>query len=318
MISNINPYLKSVYVIFFCLWGISCSSYRTLNIEILQAPHIAIDSGKHIAFLDRNIIYKNDSAFFLYDYEGIGRNDLTYLFYTGIRDAFLDSEKFDSLMPMSGVKPVYIEDVLQAPAFHNSDIRKVCDVFGLDYLIVLENSCYRTNPKEQTVSHDFFIRLYSREAAYPIDSVVYSDDLTGILSDDYDFVNYISTNSYLKGLKYGHRIVPYWENNVRRVYNRGKIMRMADIFLQNNETDEALNLWEAMTHSSDRKALQACLNMAWVYENSGDFNAAAKLLEQAEELLKSGIKTSSGEIDYLNEYQNIIRQRIKGGDLMGN
>lgn len=288
----------------------SCSSFRNLNIEVLEAPKIVLDNGKGVAFLDRNIIYTADSALFMYKYEGISRYELSMLLFEGLKKGLTENGGFDTIIPMAGSRSTYLaKDSLPQP-LSLAEVNRICNNFNLDYIITLEYYRYRIDPIVHSLQNDYLLRLYSRDSIDPIDSVRFVRDLTGFIGDEYDLVDYIADMVHYSGLDYTTRITPHWVNHVRRVYNHGKTLRVGDLILKSGDQEQALDIWEAVTKLSPKQAIKAYMNMAWIYENSGDFDTAVSLLEQAQQLVKEK-KLENADTAYLEKYLKMVRKRIQ-------
>lgn len=295
-----------------CLLLISCGTYRTISIDVMQAADVDLGQGKKkIAFLDRNIRSELDTALLLFRLEGITRTDLGYLLFCGLNE--LDRvDKFDSI-PSLTIPPVAILKSHGLPvALSSGELINLYQGTGLDYLISLEGFYYNFKGKE--VSSDCFIRLYSLPDARCIDSVLYREDLTETIQYN-TFVEIIRENAYQKGIIYLQRIAPHWVNTERRMYGSGKALGMGDLFYQKGNIEEALKIWESVMQQGGRKGIKASLNIAWIYEQAGDFQTAAETLENGLEIARKN-KINGNIVWYLEHYLKIVQKRIADSEML--
>lgn len=289
-----------------CLLLVSCGTYRTISIDVMQAADVDLGQGKKkIAFLDRNIRSESDTALLLFHLEGITHADLGYLLFCGLNE--LDRvDKFDSV-PSLTIPPVAILKYRGLPVGLSSDeLINLYQKTGLDYLISLEGFYYNFKGKE--VSSDCFIRLYSLPDARCIDSVLYREDLTEAIEYN-TFVGVIRENAYQKGIIYLERIAPHWVNMQRRMYGSGKALGMGDLFYQKGDIEEALKIWEGVMQQGGRQGIKAFLNIAWIYENAGDFQTAEETLKNGLEIAHKN-KINGNIVWYLEHYLKMIQKRI--------
>lgn len=289
----------------------ACSSYRALEVEILSPAKITLDKEGQIGFLDRQISRAADTTFVLYNYQGISPAELSFLFFSGLRDAYRDIQRGDSIPELFAKYRTYLPggDTLPRP-LSNEEVRKICEAYQLTYLISLEAYSYAINMDLLEVRNKYTIRLYSRYAEKPLDFVVLGEDLSAFLNDDYDFSAYIRDKAWETGFTYAHRILPYWRPAERRIYNGQKVLKMGDLLLMKNKVEEAKKLWEAATQLSPEIALKAYVNLAWLSENEGNFAEALEILQKAQQLASSE-KITSKDKTYLEEYVKILKKRMQ-------
>lgn len=294
-----------------CFLGVffaSCVTYRTCEVEVLAPADITLRTGSKVGFLDRRIRRTEDTSFILYQYPGIVPDELTMVFYNGLTARWMEDGKRDSLPAFVSSQIQYVAgDSVPAP-YRAEEIRNLCRSLGLDYLISLEIYRYGTDARNALVESNYVIRLYAADSAKAVDSVVYRDDLSDYLNEEVDFIAYMQDNAWEKGSLYAERLVPHWTPARRRIYNQQKILRMGDVFFRNGDPLQAERLWTAATEAAPKVALKAYINLAWLYENQGDFEKAFQLLETARQLT-SAHQLSRKDIDYLECYLQVIRKR---------
>lgn len=286
---------------------ISCSTYRTFEVEVLQPAEKTLTEGKNIGFWYRNVRFASDTTFFLYYQDGLAPEELAAIFYYGLNDMVNQEGERDTVAVVPPGHVVY-QDSLPQP-LTPGEIKSLCDRMNVDFIVALEMYVYGVNIPKHIVNSNYFIRLYSRNSVFPVDTILYKDNLADILSDEYDYVSLMRDNAYQKGGECAKNLVPYWRTEMRRVYNGEKILRMGDLFLQNNDPGQAKELWEAATRLSPKIALRAYINLAWIYENEGDFSMAQRLLENAVKLAKDN-KLDNQVAEYGKQYLKVIEKRI--------
>lgn len=294
-----------------CFSLFSCVSYRFVDFDVLEAPEIPVNRGHRIALFDRNVIYPADTTCLLYRYPLLKHDSRIELFSMGVHDAFKDKALFDTVIRITNKTPLYIHQSLEYPVpLSPQEVNLLCEKYGMEYIIGIEYSRFRTNQSNREITDMLGLKLYQYNAAGPIDTLVFEQELTGMLNDEFDFVGYLSDNMAYRGLKYANYMSPTWTRTLRRVYNGGRVLRMADYFLSKDQPDMALQLLESATKSSSRMALKAYLNMAWIYEDAGDFQYAAELLQKARKIAEDA-KMLNSQTHYLLEYQKSINKRIQ-------
>lgn len=290
-------------------------SYRNVSIEILKPAAITLDSCRRVALLDRNVIFHADSAFFLYNYEGITRPDLFEHFNTGIDYGFVEAE-LDTVIPLRESAVTRLDHSVLPEPLTAAQIGKIFTDFHTDYIIAVEGHTYRVSRKEHLVKSIRFIRLYDCRSASVIDTCfMISGFPVNKILDDETYADEIAGIAWEKGVEYTHRILPYWEETVRRVYNRGRILALGDTFFRQGNLQEAERLWSAALKTSPRIALKAATNLAWLYENNGHFEEACHILEEAlEQARRKGVVNEC--TSYNTTYLKGLKQRLLDSRLL--
>lgn len=121
-------------------------------------------------------------------------------------------------------------------------------------------------------------------------------------------VGRIRVGAWDMGANYARRILPSWVHTERRIYCQGKILRVGDALLLNGREEEAIRIWENAIKLENKTALRAGINLAWVYENAGEFGQAEALLQKALNLARR-LQIKRGDKTYIEYYLQIIRQR---------
>lgn len=284
--------------------GASCSTYRILPIEIFEPGQVFVDSGKRIAYFDRNICYRSDKDFFLRAYDIPMRMDASENFFDGLKAGLSDNGHKDTLLYMQATSHTYPNEQTPEP-IEPLQLREFFGQFKMDYIIVLEYHRFRRDTNSTKYKSEWFLRLYSEQDSVAIDSFTFKQDLREVLDADHNSAE----SDWNNGYRYAERIIPHWTRTVRRVYNKEKVLRVGDLFLRNGNIDQAFELWKAALSQPPKVALRASVNIAWLYENSGDFEMARQVLTEALQKAKEKNIVNEDAI-YLNEYLKMIEKRI--------
>lgn len=260
----------------------SCTAYRTLHIEVLEPAQLALDSGARIGLLNRNIIYRVDSMFPLYQYEGITRKDLYHHFQAGVNDVFLSEGRFDTVLPLEVQVKTFLPDQTRVEPFSPSALWNMYREFKVDYLISLEFHTYHPLVKKDYIAPAWFVRLYDCRMDSLMNSVLLIGEKLKLGGSREEMIEEVAVGTWEEGQKYARKITPHWEKTERRIYNKGKILRLGDVFFREGKINQAFDLWMAAYQKAGKQSLRAAINLAWLYENSDDFEQALQILEQAE------------------------------------
>ena len=111
------------------------------------------------------------------------------------------------------------------------------------------------------------------------------------------------------GDMFSRRISPSWRNESRIYYIRkGDDFKKARRFVQHNDWDRAIELWQPLTTNSEKKiGGRACFNMGIACEMRGEFEIALEWMKKA--YYDYNIKEASRYINILNR-RIIQRQRL--------
>ena len=107
----------------------------------------------------------------------------------------------------------------------------------------------------------------------------------------------------------GRHLVPSWQKTQRRVYTSGKVLRLGDTFLRHGDSEEAFNIWTGALKLTPKTAVQAGINLGWLYENAGDFEQARDILSECRKLAEEN-KLKGEEVNYLKDYLEIICRKF--------
>ncbi|MEG2340566.1 MAG: DUF6340 family protein [Odoribacter sp.] len=304
-------------LVYIALCGIlsSCTAYRTLQIEMLEPSQIQLNEGKHIALLDRNICYQMNPIRFIERYEEVSRENLYAQFTLGLADLFADTERFDSIVPLAAQEVTVLENQTLPKPLSPDSVTSLCQKYKVDYLISIELFYYDIPQTTGVLSNHWLIRLYTPQAPFLLDSVILNHKLTAVYPENGELLNAIIDGAWQEGRNYAQRIVPYWKSDKRRIYNSGKVLTLGDNFLKDKNIEEALNIWNGALNISTKMAIKASANIAWIYEDAGDFEGAADVLQEACRLAIEN-RINNADVVYVQNYLHIIQQRIEKRQLL--
>lgn len=294
---------------------VSCGSYRTFQVEVLEPSPITVEEGKCLGYWDRNIRYVSDTVSLLGTCPGITPEDLSFLFYTGLKEVILGSGKGDSLISVSNQTPVYLRPGAAVAPVGAEQIGNIGRQFGMDYMVVLEKVGYITDYHTKMAGCDWLIRLYNTATMQVMDSLAYREELTDLLHAEFETADYLRDRAFSLGIDYAYRLVPRWLTVDRRIYTQGKAGRAGDFYLLNQDTKRARELWESETGEFSRRAIGAYINLAWLYENEGNVEAALELLQKALEIARQK-KISGNSVRYAHKYREILTKRMQDLQLL--
>lgn len=299
-------FCRVITVIICLMTAASCRTYRTLSIDVLEPAQVLLKNKGKIAYYDRNIRYKSDNAYFLRTYDIPMRTQASGSFFEGLAAGLKANDRQDTVLLMEERKITFPEIFPPAEA-SQAELRRLFQTLNLQYIITLE---YQHITKQETGSGfqtEWLLRLYSKDNITAIDTFIHKEPVKYTVPSDNE---YLEEDSWNIGYHYAERLVPHWKNSVRRVYNKGKVLRLGDSFLKGNNTDQAFNVWEAALGKSPQLTIKAAINIAWLYENAGDFELAWQILSNALQQAKEQ-NIVNEDVDYLNKYLKIIEERIK-------
>lgn len=298
--------IVSILVLFI---GISCTAYRTVQIEVLQPAAIPVKPNSRIALFDRNIRDANNALRFS---DPLIENNLLKEFGNGLNYRFTDVG-YDTVLLLSNADRIEWKEEKQSPILPIDTVRNFGERWGIDYLLSIDLLSYRSVRDE--IICRWMLRLYEQGEVLSCDSVTIEKSIPFDPENTDALLDELAVAFWDGGADYARRIVPSWVQTVRRVYRQGKVLALGAAYMKEGKVEEATTLWDQTRGFSDKKAVQACINLAWVYESSGAFEQAhSYLLEAAKtvERVKVGDKLKA----YLQEYTRIIEARIRQQALM--
>lgn len=302
----------------FLLWVstlVSCTTYRTLPIEILEPAKIVLEPGKKVALLDRNIRYPDHKKMFINYIPELDRAYAFQEFSNGINYILTGSNYLDTALLLQEKGSSFVPDSTMPSPLNIDSVRSLCETFHVDYLISVEVQFYNMENRGSELKNNWFIRLYAKDKTSPLDSILLQDRIDEAYISNEEFAYYVLDGTWGLGVNYAERIVPHWGQTERRVYCKGKVLGVGDACLQANNPEEAYRIWFGAMQIPGKTAILAAMNLAWLYENNTDFEGALSFLLQAQKMA-STVKIDTGEKNYLEQYIEIIRKRIADKELL--
>lgn len=289
---------------------VSCATYRVLEVEVLQPAQIQIEQGKRIALLDRGIRKENSPIIFS---DPLGDMELVSEFASGI-NSITTAMEYDTILMLMGKERFFLKDNLYPFLLSADSVKSWCNKFKVDYLISIDMIYYEKS--RYYLNNKWKISLYKNNAVTVLDSITLVSLLPNQEYEDSDFLlQDLHVAYWEQGAKYARRIIPYWEQTERRVYHRGKVLSLGAVLLNNGKIDEAVEVWDGARKLSDKTAIQASINLAWVYENAGEFDYALNLLQEAKNTAEQkGIQNET--TIYLEKYIQTIQKRIQQQEIL--
>lgn len=299
--------IRSIWCVVLC----SCATYRTLSVEILQPAGYHIGQGKKLALLERNIRSENNLPVFMRNIPALDRDFLFEDFCEGVKFVWETSGYQDSILYLKEQETGIWNGQADLPPFAPDSIIHMCRDFQVDYILSVELQYYDIIRHNGAINTVWFTRLYDKEQGEPVDSVRLSFELEPENFGDPDNLwENIRNNFWEAGRISGRRLIPSWQETRRRVYVSGKVLRLGDTFLRQGNSEEAFNIWTGALKLSPGIAIQAGINLGWLYEDAGDFEQARDILSECLELAEEN-KLKGKEVDYLKDYLEIICRRIE-------
>ena len=289
---------------------VSCATYRVLDVEILQPAKIQIEPGRRMALLDRGLRKENSPIVFS---EPLGDVELIREFANGLNSVMTEME-YDTVLMLMGKERFFVKDNVYPFLLPADSVSAWCSKFNVDYIISLDMVYFEK--KGYYLGAKMKVSLYKNDAQTALDSITLDRLLPYSEYEDTDLLlQDLHVIFWDQGEKYARRIIPYWAETTRRVYNHGKVLGLGDVLLKKGKTDEAIEIWEGALKLSDKMAIQASINLAWIYENAGNFDYALTLLQEAKTLAEQkGIHNQ--DIIYLEKYIQTIQQRIQQQEIL--
>lgn len=300
--------LKSAKLVFaagmIILGEISCTAYRNFQIEVLEPALVSIDVSKRIALYDRNI-RNAESAL------RIEKEDTEYLllreFVNGLDSHRTILEK-DTVILLKNNQLIYFKDG-KSPQYLSCDtLDFLCRKYKIDYLLSLEMISYKMCGDD--INCYWKLCLYQQGINDPIDSVIINKSLLVNTEMPDAMFDDLATAYWEGGYVYAHRIIPTWEKTARRVYRQGRVLALGSIYMETEQVEKAAEIWIRAAEMQNKKSIKANLNLAYLYESTGDYRQAQHYLERAQELTQI-INVNHKLMDYIHRYMRILDDRIR-------
>ena len=295
----------------FLLLPISCTTYRVMQVEVLEPAAVPLAKGSRVAFFDRNIQKEGNAVQFADP--GVG-NELQVSFGDGMNHCFVEMG-YDTVMLLGNHRQMRVADIGAVEALPEDTVRAFCRRYDADFVASLEMMAY--GYEEDDILCQWFLRLYGAEGGMAVDSVVFEERLPeeSFTIDSYDLLDYLAGLFWDAGVSYARRLVPTWNAVERRIYRQGRVLALGEAYWRNGQDAEAEEVWQRASRLSGKTAVQAYVNLAWLQESREDFARALELLREAERIVQEE-NVSGGVADYVDEYIRILEKRLRERDIL--
>lgn len=285
------------------LAGISCTAYRTVQVEVLEPASILVDNTKKVALYDRYV--RNEGSELRVEEEE-DEHHLLREFANGLNYR-LSTRGKETVILLTNHNKTLLKDGESPSCLPNDTLDSLYRNAGVDYLLSVEMISYKM--LQEDIHCYWMMRLYQQGANVPLDSVVIEKSFLLDTEDSDAILSELAAAFWEGGFAYGRRIIPSWVKTERRVYNRGRILGVGDAYMESDQMEKAVELWGRMAGMQNKKAVQANMNLAWVNEYMGDYIQAQYYLSEAQKLARK-IKTDHHLVKYIEKYKKILEERI--------
>lgn len=293
------------------LLGINaCTSYREISIDVLKPANLDLEEGEKIVFVDRKVIHRSDSlsATDLIRELGLTRGDLVEFFYDGLKDGLQWGMKSMKLEKVYGVTPNYVVDHHEVLPLSDAEIDYLIDEKEAAYLLSVEYCKFRLVNNRVVLDDNMLIRLYDAENKNLVDALGSEKLLSKVRLDPMDYTSSIREFMYQKGWSYAEHLVPVWIPANRRIYMDNRLLKMGYYFFELGDFEQAEEMWMTALNQRPSIAAKAAVNVAWLYERTGNFEDASRLLERTRDIYGNNKKKK--ELDrYIDQQIKILKQR---------
>jgi tetratricopeptide (TPR) repeat protein len=333
---NCNKLIKNLIVggilIFSGIFIISCQTLTPYTYEGMVAPKVIVPPDvKTMAFVDRNISFKQDTNTMYYKYDDIVWKDtvnydpLIFKYcYSGFSENLSEFFALDTLPfyrlkkeMKSGIRkyqPLSWETVDSICRINNSDVL-VCleDVLIYNEYEIIEDVVDVGNVGITDIKYFVIWRIYDPLTQTYTDERVVNDSLFTEV-DAYSKRLLIQEKmpkraevmrdvSYEIGRQYAKYLSPKWITISRKYFSTGdQRLTVAEYYLQNDQLDKAIQLWREVAESEKSKiAARACYNLAFALEIKGEYKEANHWIRKSVKKYKE-LKSLPPEFKQVKEY----------------
>jgi hypothetical protein len=259
----------------------ACGGYRVVHVEVLRPAAVELPGDEiTLLFADRKIVHAGDtlSARELEKILGVTRDDLVKYLYLGLHDGLRWGERRASVERLPSPPVTFVADSVIPPPANAGEVaagREASHVLTVEYCTFRETAGRRVDLEGNTL-----LRLLDVATGAVLDSVTsdFLEATTEITSDD--FPGSIREYFYQKGWSLATRLVPSWEPGERRIYTGHKLLSFGAYLLDEGDAGRALEAWSAGLHRRSSLATRSAVNVAYLLEREGEFEEAARLLEE--------------------------------------
>ncbi|RXQ94436.1 tetratricopeptide repeat protein [Ancylomarina salipaludis] len=322
----------------------ACKTISQVQFQVLEAPKVVIPSDiNRFAFVYRNQHFPSDSVAQYYSINKVSMKDsidhtqnMPQNCYQGFVENLSEFWTQDSIPFISLPKKMMPDTARHFTPLRWNIVDSLCKASQTDILIVLED--IQAFNKHDIVEEDVYwasteIHYYGKWRIYdPLYQKIYDDrlvvDSLFLETSDINLVRFLGGKlfsreqilndaSYVLGRGYVDLISPKWMDVRRNYFVSGdKRLSTAPYFINKNEFDTAIKMWESLTGMGDniskekdlKLAGRAAYNLAVVYEMKGDIKKARSWVRKAIYLYKK-MKNRPSEYKEIEAYSLALDSR---------
>lgn len=294
--------MRKYIALIACIGLFSCSSIGYISMDSLYPSELSFPPDvKSVGVVDNAV-----------NHDTLRANDITIGILEGdgkimarhLAVKLADANYFESVILCDS--SLRANDRINAPfKLSQEKVQELTSDLNVDMLVTVDGISIKTWPDvelvgdapypdrvvEGEISSEISVYVPSRKEPMHLalgaqDTVFW--ELVGPLTEKY-IVEDASSYAASLPLKY---LVPQWKPEERFYYSGGNVeMRDAAVYVQENNWEEAFQLWKKSYDSSkakSKKRMRAALNLALYYEMQSKIPEALKYAEEAMELAKPG------------------------------
>jgi tetratricopeptide (TPR) repeat protein len=336
--------MKLIYFAIISLIIISpaCKTVSTVQFQTLEAPRVVLPSDvSRLAIVDRNQHFPSDSVIHYYSVTGVTIKDtidhtqnMSLNCYQGFTENLSEFWSQDSIPFIRLPRKMMPDTTRHFTPLSWETVDSICQASQSDVLVVLED-IQAFNKHDVIQGDELFwamseIRFYGKWRIYdPLYKKFYDDrllvDSLFMETSDASFNKLVNEKlpgreqmlndaSYELGRSYVDLISPRWVDVSRKYFVSGdKRLSAALYFMNRNEFDSAINIWESLISENDLKlAGRAAYNLAVVHEMKGDLKNARGWIRKAIYFYKN-MKNRPDEYKEIEAYSLVLNFRWING-----
>jgi len=303
--------VRYIYIVLVCGLLCSCGGYREIQVDVLRPAGLEMgEKPSYLVFLDRKFVHHADvaDAHVLERALGLSREKVVRCFYDGLRDGFREGVRKVTLEQAIGLRNTVVEDTMIPPLLSPMEVQTTGKYGVASHVLTLDYCRFRLDDGRIVLDDNLLLHLYRVTDGQVVDtlhSTWTEEDESYFGQDD---ATAICNFFYRKGRDCAAEITPSWMKTKRRIYTGNRWLKMGYYYLKEERFKDAYRLWSALLDERSSRAARAAVNMAWLYEQQGNFRGALNLLEAATKQLRS--ESKRGELlEYIESAIEVLRQR---------